>query len=34
MSLLKEFGSALACLALNLESCIANKASGKCEGDY
>lgn len=34
MSLLKVFGSALACLALELESCLANKASGRCEGDY
>ena len=34
MSLFKVFGSALACLALELESCIANKASGRCKGDY
>ncbi|XP_055484232.1 uncharacterized protein LOC129692024 [Psammomys obesus] len=30
-SLFQEFGSASACLALDLEACIANKASGKCE---
>lgn len=34
MNLFKAFGSTLACLALDLESCVANKASGKCEGNY
>lgn len=33
-SLFQEFGSALACLALDLEACVANKAPGKCEGEY